>query len=508
MADNIKIRDGRIFVQQDELESYKLAQCSGLTDWNKPRGAVTPIREQSLTKIGEEEIVDYVRASADMASFTLQTRFKEFQNWLLTQNCDVNVQVCFKDCGDPMNYYGFNMGLAWARCPLGDLTGDPLAIIEGDDVPININNPFQAIYGPYLVDFKVKFTSRRNIAETGGVNDIFMFAEECLADCLFRAGNGQYGYAVCSSQPGSIVDAANVWFTINDGDDWYLVSDNPFAAGEDISCVVVSGEVSDHRIIVSRGETDAGNPAEIAYADVTVIGQTDWVNVDVGAVNGEYINYMVWPVYSKLFAITDQGHIYRSIDGGATWALSYDHTAVVELNDITATKRGIVWVAGDGDLLVYSDDYGETWTVVDGPNDGLLNLNTCWVDEDRKLCVGDSGGHIYGSVDEGLNWVETPPQGVVSISTVRIRGQHTTHFKWAIVDLAATAPAPRNSRVLRSTDGGANWRLWSLAQNAVPNYGLNALFCVDVNRVLAGGEPYAGTAFLVRTDTNIDKLLA
>jgi len=412
--------------------------------------------------------------------------------------------VLFKDCGKPDNYYGFASGLSWVRCPLGDLTGDPLAIIEGDDVPINITNPFQAVYGPYLLDFKIKFTSRRTIADTGGITDIVMFEEECLADCLFRADNGQYGYAVASAEAGSILDVANVWFTIDHADVWNVVSTNPFAAGEDISCVVKAGQVSDHRVIVSRGETDALAPAEIAYADVTIIGQTDWVNVNVGSTNGEYITYMVWPIYSKLFAITNLGNVYRSIDGGATWAASYQHTAVVVLNDVTATVRGIIWVVGDGDLLLLSDDYGETWVVVDGPNDGLLNLMTCHVSEDRKLIVGDSGGHIYGTVDEALNWVPTPPQGVVVTGIVRIRG-YATHFKWALVDIARD---PRDSRVLRSTDGGANWRLWSLAQNSVPNNGLNAIYCVDPNRVVVGGDRYLGTAFIVRTDTTIDKLLA
>jgi len=506
--DLVQVREGRVWFQLNELESYDIVQCSGLSDWNKPRGAVTPIRCQSFTTIGEEDVMGYQRASKDMSAFTITSRLRELQNFLFSLNCDTNVQVLIKDCGDPNDYYGYKLGLGWVRCPPGDLSGDPMALIEGDNVAVNIANPFNAVYGPYLIDFKVGFMSQRTLAETGAITDISMFAEECLQNCLFHAGNGQYGYCVAEAQPASIVDAANVWYTEDYADNWALVSANPFAAGEDISCVVKTGTVTNHRVIVSRGEADAGNPAEIAYADCTSIGQTAWVNVDVGTVNGQYITYMSWPVYNKLFAITNDGYIYRSEDGGATWAVSYQHTAAVGLNDISVISRGYGWVVGDVDLLVYTADYGESWTVVDGPNDGLLNLNTCYLSIDRKLLLGDSAGMAHGTTDEAVTWSQHPMQGIVATSVVRIRGSGT-HWLWAIANMAPTAPATHNSRVVRSTDGGASWRLWQLAQNITPNYGLNALAVVDPNRVLVGGNPYpAGdTAFFTRTDTNIDKLI-
>ena len=498
---------GRIWVQLNELDTYDIAQCTGLTDWNKPRGAVTPIREQSVIRVGDEDVVGYQRASKDMAAFTIQARLKEMHNFLIGLNCNVNVQVLFVDCGSPGNYYGYKMGIGWVRCPPGDLTGDAISTIEGDNVPIAYSNAFNAIYGPYLIDFQVKFTSALDIAETGTITDMVFFEEECLEDCQFKAGNGQYGYVVASAQVGSPVDDANVWFTEDYGDNCALTSETPFAGGEDISCVVKSGTVSDHRIIVSRGSADAANPAEIAYADVTTIGQTAWVNVNVGAVNGQYITYMTWPIYNKLFAVTNDGYIYQSADGGATWTVSYQHTAATQFNDISSTRRGVIWAGGDGDLLKYSTDYGGAWTTVTGPNAGLHNITTCFVDMDKKLEVGDSNGAIFGSVDNGLNWVTTPPQGITATNVVRIRGYHS-HWKWAIVDIAAVAPANGNSRVLRSTDGGATWRLWQLATNIVPNDGLNAIFVVDVNRAVVGGAPYpwGGTALMSRTTTNIDKL--
>jgi len=506
-TDTEQVRNGRIFVQLEELQSYDLVQCGGLTNWNKPRGAITPIREQSLERVGQEDISAFQRASADMAAFTVRTRLKTIANFMIKLHCQTNWQVLLKMCGDPTSYYGYAMGVAWQKCPPGDMTGEPLSIIEGDNVPIHMDNPFMAVYGPELIDFTVKFLSRRTLAETGIVQDIVMFPEECLEDCGFAAGDGQYGYLVATAQAGSPVDAANVWFTDDYGDTWALTSTDPFAAAEDISSVVVQGTVTDHRVMVARGSTDAGNPAEIAYADVTTFGQTTWVNVNVGAVNGEYINMLEWPVYNRAFAVTNLGNIYKSTDGGATWANEYDDGDNTELHDISFTKDGEGWVVGDTDLLLHTTDWGNTWDVVDGPNDGLLNLMTCDVDVEEKLIVGDSDGNIYGTVDKAVNWVTTPPQGVTPTSVQRIRSMN--YWKWCIVHVAAESGFEGNSRVLRSTDGGATWRLWDLETNIDPNNGLYAIYVVDLNRCIVGGAPYpvAGTALLTRTDTNIDKIV-
>jgi len=506
--DTLKVRNSRIFVQLEELVAYDLMQCSGLTTWNRPRGGLTPIREPSLTAIGEEVTASYQRASADMAGFTIQSRMKETANFMIELNCESNWQVLFKDCGDPTDYYGFQMGLAWVRCPPGDLSGEPLAVIEGDSVPIHIDQPFTAIYGPYIVDFTVEFLSGRTIAETGIVEDIAMFGEECQSDCAFAARNGQYGYLVSSAQAGSPVDAANVWFTEDDADTWALVSTNPFAAAEDISSVVKLGTVNNHRVVVSRGSTDAGAAAEIAYADVTVIGQTTWVNADVGTTVGEYINRLAWPVYNRMFAVSNLGRIYKSSDAGVTWAVEYLNAGGNELHDISYLRNGTGWVVGDGDLALLSEDWGNTWTAVTGPNDGAHNLNTCYVDLEGKIVVGDSNGGIFASVNKGTTWVTTPPQGVTATSVERIRGYHA-HWMWCIVHIAATPPAEGNSRVLRSTDGGASWRLWTLTSNIVPNNGFYGMAVVDQNRCVIGGAPYpvGGTSFVSRTETSVDRIV-
>jgi hypothetical protein len=437
-----------------------------------------------------------------MPGYTIQGRLKDTQNFLFTLNCEVNTTVAFVDCGDPTNYYGFSYGLVWCRCPPGDLSGEALAVIEGDNVPIGLSNPFMAIYGPYLIDFKIQFLSARSIAETGTIYDMVFFEEECREDCLFRAEDGQYGYLVAGAQAGSPVDAANVWYTEDKADNWTVTSENPFGAGVDLTSVVKIGTVQDHRIVVARGLV-AGAPAQIAYADVTSIGQTSWVNVGVGSINGQYITDLAWPNFRNLFAITNDGYIYRSRDGGLTWAIVYQHATSVVFDEISAIKSGYIWVVGDDELLLHSSDMGDAWSAINTPTDSGVDYNTVHVMPDRKVFIGADDGIVYGTLDEGDNWSTFAQQGVTATNVVRVRG-FNTHFLWSIVDLA-----DGSSRVLRSTDGGASWRIWDLALNINPNNGLDAMAVVDENRVVVGGAPYpwvGGTAFLSRTETELDRI--
>jgi photosystem II stability/assembly factor-like uncharacterized protein len=283
----------------------------------------------------------------------------------------------------------------------------------------------------------------------------------------------------------------------------------PFAGAEGISSVVIKGTTLNHRVAVSRGTADAGSPAEVAVADCSVVGETDWTVYNVGAINGQYITYMAWPTMTCLLAVTNDGYIYKSDDGGLTWTIEYQNALGLMLNDISMLKSGIGWAVGNSDLLLQTEDFGDSWSVAVGPNDGLLNLTTCHVFPDRKLIVGDNAGVMYATLDEvaqgAASWYTKAVGSVTATNIRRVRG-FDTHFAWAIVDVAPVPPCTGNSRIVRSTDGGASFRIWSLAQNITPNNGLYALAMIDQNRVMTGGAPYAGTAFLTRTNTNIDVL--
>lgn len=498
MTEHYSYKDGRVWVQNGKFQPYKLLLCYGMTDIRDPRGALAPVREPSAARRREDVVVDVLRGTPDLPGFSLETRMKQTLNYMLGMNCAVNVQAHLGRCDRADNYYASSVGLIFDQAYRGDLGIDRLAMIEGDDTPISVTVPFSAKQGPTLVDFKVCFLSARTIAETEAVTDMAFLSYECFEDCQSQESAGENGYLVTEAMAGSPTNIADVWYTEDSGETWNMVSEMPFAGGEDISCVVAAGLKNNHRVIVARGTADAGNPAEIAYADVTDMGTVSWVYVDVGSVNGQYINYMFWVNWMSLFAVTNDGYIYKSDDGGASWTAVYTAGAVA-FNDVTALADGTVWVVGDSNTVLMSEDNGETWTVITGPVAGAGHSNTTvHVTPDGTVFIGNDAGDTYGSYDDGTEWTALSMQGVTPTQVDRIRG-YDNNLLWAVVTIA-----DGSSRVLRSTDGGASWRLWSL--DLPTNSGLNALVVIDPNFVYVGGEPHGGTAFVSRTLSRVVSL--
>lgn len=501
MSDERRISQGRVWMQFRKFEAFKLILLGGLNDSTITRGALNPSRRPSRTKRGEEEISDILRSSPDLPGFTLTTRLQKARNYVLGIKCAVATQVHIGDCDRPDNYRSAQLIVHWNRCYQEDGNIPQLTKIEGDDAKVEITTPFKAIEGPIFNDMLKFFLSARTITEAGDITDMAFLGVECIEDCGNQADAGENGYAVSDAYAGSPSDVAGVYSTGDKGNNWTATSATPFNAGETISAVMVSGIVDNHRVWVFRGSTDAGNPAELAYADVTVLGTTVWNYVNIGSVNGQYVTAAFYLDDQNIFVGTDDGYIYKSDDSGATWTAIYT-TAAVQINDIQGLTDGTLWVVGATNTLLWSTDAeatAPTFTVVTGPSVGNALL-TCEVTADGTLYIGDDAGNTYGSTNDGVTYTGLQLQGVTAVSVDKIRAINDD-ILFAICHLA-----DGSSRCLLSVDGATNFRLWEL--NMPSNSGLNALVPINENLVFVGGDahPVAGNAFISRTQSNFTGL--
>jgi photosystem II stability/assembly factor-like uncharacterized protein len=493
MAGFFKYKQGRVWLQRQKFEPFQLLLPYGMSNITDPVGNLTAIREPSATKRGESVIVDITKGEPGLPGFQLETRLQNTFNYMFgLKNCSSSFQCHLGKCDRPDNYYGSSVLLHWERSHRGEMAIDRTAMLEGDDAPIQTTVPFVAELGPIPIDLKAEFTSQRTILETEAVSAFGMLDAECLADCKSQADAGENGYAATLKLVGSTLNTANVWYTTDKGETWLQTSTNPLPVGVDISDIIVSGTKNSHRVIVAGGSTRAGEHAIIAYADVTVIGTTTWVQVEVGTVDAEFINKLYFMDWGHLYAVTDQGNIYMSTDGGASWSSVY--AGAVELADISGYRDGTLWAVGDTNLVLYSSDFGSTWTVIAGAAGGAGDNNlSVLVTPDGTVFIGNDAGELYGSYDNGDEWHTLSVQGIAVTAIDRIAS-------WGDFIIWVIATTASGSRAFRSVDGGASFRLWTL--NMPTNSGLNALAVVDPNIVFVGGEPQGGSAFISKTVSN------
>jgi hypothetical protein len=349
--------------------------------------------------------------------------------------------------------------------------------------------------GPVFYDLNAKFLSQRTVLDAEAFLSIAFLASECITDCQNQADMGENGYAAGGAKSGSVGNKSDVWFTGDHGESWQPCNtSHPFAAAMSPSKILVVGTKKNHRVLVANGTTRPANHAQIAYADVTVLGTTNWINVDLPSANGSYITDMVMLDWGHLFACTNDGYIYMSNDGGATWVAVYG-SGIVDFNKMAGLVDGTVWAVGNSDLIVLSQDYGETWTAITGPVGITADAKAVAVTPDGTVFVGYGTGVMYGSYDLGDTWTALSLQGITPTNVVDIQNFGDSCI-WVIADIAGST-----SKVLRSIDGGATFRLWNLALPT--NAGLHQLFVIDPNIVFVVGEPQGTTGFITRTTSNL-----
>jgi photosystem II stability/assembly factor-like uncharacterized protein len=163
---------------------------------------------------------------------------------------------------------------------------------------------------------------------------------------------------------------------------------------------------------------------------------------------------------SVVYAATSSGGVWRSDDGGATWALPGGDLTSRKMNwvEVDPTNAATVW-AGEDDpgepALWRSTDRGATWKLVQGPVKGELNSmqpvgqRIAFAPSQPSLILVPSTNLHYRSNDGGKTWTD-----------FRVPGQ----------DAYAFAIDPKDAKILyaggrgekhqfsRSQDGGKTWK--------------------------------------------------
>jgi photosystem II stability/assembly factor-like uncharacterized protein len=174
------------------------------------------------------------------------------------------------------------------------------------------------------------------------------------------------------------------------------------------------------------------------------------------------------PAPSTVHALCEQGTLWTTTDGGATWT-SRNINATVPLRAMTFVDARNGVAVGDAGMVLGTEDGGRTWQPREsGTKEKLFDI----VFAGRNGWAAGMNGTIVATTDGGRTWARQKTGTTQAIEGIFFL---TEKLGWA-VGWAGT--------ILKTTDGGATWKL---IKAEVAQWSTSSIFFKDENTGWAAG---------------------
>lgn len=237
------------------------------------------------------------------------------------------------------------------------------------------------------------------------------------------------------------------------------------AASRGIRCVYAV----DSQVVWASAYDGSGGGAACQDITVTVNGGNLWTPHTIAGVTNLDISNVVavdadkaWVgMYPPAASATGQG-IYKTTDGGATWARQATATfsnASSFVNVVYFWDQNLGYCMGDpinGEFEIYTtDDGGTTWTAVPAANmpnplSGEYGTVGYYSAIGDTTWFGTTKGRVFKSIDNGHNW---------TVSVIAGWGAKATQpfSRNSMNTICADRSAASTGAMVRTTDGGTTW---------------------------------------------------
>jgi photosystem II stability/assembly factor-like uncharacterized protein len=488
--DFYKASEASLWVQPDGANTVpRYLGCHELGDLDMPKGGdlkvfYCPDEGQS----GGFKVTGSYQGTPGIPGTSLTTKVGATADWLETINCPFNLYIFKQHCGRRDSFNNWDRAWVYRGSVLTGHKASGMAVSTPDS-EVESTQSFDL---SALEAFKMYqlLADRVGVGSTGDFRAIHFCGQVmCAGVCGPAQKAGKYGWASGEVPTGSAGGKGELYYTNDYGVTWTPSPTDPFGPSEIISaitCFDVSATVT--RIVVARGTTDAGNPAEIAYSDD---GGTTWAKVNVGSVNAQFVSES-----GGLFAldqfhmwlVTNTGYIYFSADGGLTWVTQdagvLTASPLLEIKFLD-TEHG--WVVGNSNEIDYTVNGGSNWSPITGPGAmAAAHIDALAVIDTYRIWIGYSTGALYYTADGGLTWTARNTGFSDAADILRIE------FYNELVGYILYNTAGPVGKLLQTVDGGYTWRAITLATNS----GLRDLALLDANTLWLAGDLNSGTAVL------------
>jgi len=264
--------------------------------------------------------------------------------------------------------------------------------------------------------------------------------------------------------------AGGLWRSDDNGGTWSTNTDLLPNLG--VSAIAIDPLHPD-TMYIGTGDRDAGDTYAIGVMKTVDGGQT-WnitgltMTVDQ---NRRVTGLAIHPTQTNTVVATTRNGIFRTTDGGVTWA-SVQGGTFQTVQSVPGNGRLLYASTYNNSRIFRSTDFGATWAMV---TTGLPTTNcirseiaTTVADTNYVYAVYSANNYgllgVYRSTDRGVSWTQVKGPTNPNLLDWGVNGTGTGGQGW--YDLAISAsPVDKNVvlvggvNIWRSSNGGANWTL-------------------------------------------------
>lgn len=404
---------------------------------------------------------------------------------LATRGCDNDLQIHIGSCQDPKDFNG-----GWTKIlaidaarptsysteALGALSPDERALVH-ETIPTTGENAYEI--------FRVNFARQADVQLTREAMDVDIIdAINCGACGLPSDGTNKI-YVLENFAAGSPGVNAQIVFTLDGGKTYVESTINSLGAAQ--GARRVSGVGSN--LVVVSDDSDTLHYINLA---LMALGTGAWTQMSTGFVATKGPRDIFSLGSTLTWMVGEGGYIYFSADVTSSVSVQEAGSLTIQnLNAIHGSDSQNLMAVGDGNIVLYSTNGGNTWGAAPGGGPSLgVNLNCCWMRSALEWWVGTAGGRLFYTRDAGATWKEKSFPGSGS-GQVRDIAFSSKQVGWLAAD-----GATGGGKVLRTISGGNSWYVAPEGTGVVPtNQRLNSLAVTpdDVNTVYAAGLATGGT---------------